>query len=121
MLRAPPNRNHKVASAKTGNLFSERVGVNGPVKRSTFFTPLMAVMLGQSSASAQEAPFVRDVFGRINVQRKQHRLSTLTDSKTLERAAQAHAEWMARNRKMEHFQDPPAGHDVPPSAEPVFK
>jgi uncharacterized protein YkwD len=59
-------------------------------------------------AIAQDAPFVRDVFGRINAQRKQHGLKTCTYNKTLEKAAQAHAEWMARNRKMEHLQAPPA-------------
>lgn len=55
-------------------------------------------------ASAQDAPFVRDVFTRLNGQRKEHGLSTLTYNKTLEKAAQAHAEWMARERKMEHLQ-----------------
>jgi uncharacterized protein YkwD len=59
-------------------------------------------------ASAQDAPFVRDVFGRINAQRKQHALKPCTYDKTLEKAAQAHAEWMARNRRMDHLQAPPA-------------
>ena len=59
-------------------------------------------------AVAEDAPFVRDVFNRINGQRKQHHLSTLTYNKTLEKAAQAHAEWMARERKMEHLQPAPA-------------
>lgn len=81
------------------------------MNRRTLVTLVVAVMLGQSASSAQEAPFVRDVFGRINVRRKQHRLSTLTYNRTLEKAAQAHAEWMARNRKMEHLQDPPAAFD----------
>jgi uncharacterized protein YkwD len=57
-------------------------------------------------ASAQDAPFVRDVLSRINTQRKQNGLKTCTYDKTLEKAAQAHAEWMARNRKMEHLQAP---------------
>lgn len=81
------------------------------MNRRTLLPLLVAVMLGPSAASAQDAPFVRDVFGRINSQRKQHRLSTLTYNKTLEKAAQAHAEWMARNRKMEHLQAPPASFD----------
>jgi uncharacterized protein YkwD len=81
------------------------------MNRRMLFTLLVAVMLGKSTSYAQEAPFVRDVFGRINVQRKRHRLSTLTYNKTLERAAQAHAEWMARNQKMEHLQSPPASFD----------
>jgi len=59
------------------------------MNRRTLFTLLAAVMLGQSATSAQESPFVLDVFGRINVQRKQHRLSTLTYNRTLEKAAQA--------------------------------
>lgn len=61
-------------------------------------------MLGPESAVAQDAPFVRDVSSRINRQRNQHHLSTLTYNTTLEKAAQAHAEWMARERKMEHLQ-----------------
>ena len=63
------------------------------------------------SAAAQDAGFVRDVFVRINAQRTQHGLSRLTYNKTLEKAAQAHAEWMARSRKMEHLQAPPASFD----------
>lgn len=55
-------------------------------------------------ASAQDAPFVRDVFNRINEKRVQHGLPTLTYNKTLEKAAQAHANWMAREQKMEHLQ-----------------
>jgi uncharacterized protein YkwD len=69
---------------------------------------LILVTLLPVTASAQDAPFVRDVFNRINGQRKQHHLSTLTYNKTLEKAAQAHAEWMARERKMEHLQPAPA-------------
>jgi len=64
---------------------------------------LLGLLLTQP-ASAQDAPFVRDVFTRLNGERKQQALSTLTYSKTLEKAAQAHAEWMARERKMEHLQ-----------------
>ena len=60
------------------------------------------------NASAQDAPFVRDVFNRINAERKQHGLKPCTYNKTLEKSSQAHAEWMARSRKMEHLQPPPA-------------
>jgi hypothetical protein len=60
------------------------------------------------AAQARDVPFVRDVFNRINGQRKQHRLSTLPYNKTLEKSAQAHAEWMARERKMDHLQPAPA-------------
>lgn len=67
----------------------------------------VCVIASPLPSHAQEAPFVRDVFGRINAQRKQHGLDTLAYNKTLEKAAQAHAEWMARNRKMEHLQTPP--------------
>ena len=55
----------------------------------------------------QDAPFVRDVFGRINRERAQHGLQPCSYNKTLEKAAQAHAEWMARNGKMEHLQPQP--------------
>jgi uncharacterized protein YkwD len=68
---------------------------------------LLGLVLAQP-AVAQDAPFVRDVFNRINGQREQHGLSTLTYNKTLEKAAQAHAEWMARERTMEHLQPAPA-------------
>lgn len=55
-------------------------------------------------AMAQDAAFVRDVFNRINEQRTQRGLGRLTYNNTLENAAQAHAEWMAREGKMEHLQ-----------------
>lgn len=57
------------------------------------------------TTSAQEAPFVRDVFQQINKQRTDHRLKPCTYNKKLESAAQFHAEWMARNRKMEHLEE----------------
>jgi uncharacterized protein YkwD len=69
---------------------------------------LLFLLVFPVAAQAQDAPFVRDVFGRINAQRKQHGLKPCTYNKTLEKAAQAHAEWMARSRKMEHLQAPPA-------------
>lgn len=71
---------------------------------------LLGLLLTQP-ASAQDSPFVRDVFTGLNGQRKQQALSTLTYNKTLEKAAQAHAEWMARQQKMEHLQPPPASFD----------
>lgn len=67
----------------------------------------VAITVMAMSAVAQEAPFVRDVFGRINAQRRQQGLKPCTYDKTLEKAAQAHAEWMARTRQMEHLQSPP--------------
>lgn len=70
----------------------------------THIAALLLSLLLLQSAVAQDALFVRDVFDRINGQRNQHDLSTLTYNKTLEKAAQAHAEWMARERKMEHLQ-----------------
>lgn len=75
----------------------------------------MAVSLWPSPLPAQEAPFVRDVFGQINAQRKHNGLSTLTYNKVLEKSAQAHAEWMARNRKMEHLQAPPRSFEEHPT------
>jgi uncharacterized protein YkwD len=81
------------------------------MNRRTLGSFLVILMLGALPSFAQDAPFVRDVFGRINAQRKQHRLSSLTYNKTLEKAAQAHAEWMARKRKMEHLQEPAASFD----------
>lgn len=81
------------------------------MNRRTILALLLTVTLWPSPISAQDAPFVCDMFGRINGQRKEHRLSRLAYNKTLEKAAQAHAEWMARNRKMEHLQAPPASFD----------
>lgn len=64
--------------------------------------PMVALPL---PSLAQEAPFVRDVFQQINKQRTDHRLRPCTYNKKLEKAAQFHAEWMARNRKMEHLEE----------------
>jgi uncharacterized protein YkwD len=57
------------------------------------------------AACGQNIPFVQDVAVRLNKERVQHRLKPLKYNKTLEKAAQAHAEWMARNQKMEHLQE----------------
>ena len=65
----------------------------------------LCVGVAESIAVAQEAPFVRDVFDRINAQRVQHGLKPCTYNRKLEKASQFHAEWMARNRKMEHLQE----------------
>lgn len=68
-------------------------------------------ILAAVNVSGQEASFVRDVAQRLNQQRVQHRLKPLKYNRTLEKAAQQHAEWMARNRKMEHLQDAPRSLD----------
>jgi uncharacterized protein YkwD len=65
----------------------------------------LACIMAPQPASAQEVGFVRDVFDRINAQRIQNGLKPCTYSKKLEKASQFHAEWMARNRKMEHLQE----------------
>ena len=64
-----------------------------------------ASMMASQPASAQEAGFVRDVFDRINAQRIQNGLKPCKYNTKLEKASQFHAEWMARNRKMEHLQE----------------
>lgn len=64
-----------------------------------------------ANAHAQEAPFVRDVAQRLNAERAKHGLQRLTYNTTLEKAAQAHAEWMARSQRMEHLQDAPRSLD----------
>jgi uncharacterized protein YkwD len=78
------------------------------MSRRTLLALLAVFMLGPVTAVAQDAPFVRDVFDRINGQRTRNGLKACTYDKKLESAAQAHAEWMARQRKMEHLQPPPA-------------
>jgi len=65
----------------------------------------LACIMAQQPASAQEAGFVDDVFDRINAQRIRNGLKLCNYNKKLEKAAQFHAEWMARNRKMEHLQE----------------
>ena len=70
-------------------------------------TCVAAALTLAESAHAQEAPFVRDVFVRINRHRTQNGLKPCAYNKVLEKAAQRHAEWMARQRKMEHLQEAP--------------
>lgn len=72
---------------------------------------IVLITLICSATQAQDAPFVRDVAQRLNAQRVQHRLKPLLYSKTLEKPAQAHAEWMARNQKMEHLEEAPRSLD----------
>jgi uncharacterized protein YkwD len=71
----------------------------------------ICVTLAGITAQAQHAQSIRDVAQRLNAERKQHRLKPCTYNMTLEKSAQAHAEWMARSRKMEHLQPPPASFD----------
>lgn len=70
-------------------------------------TCVVAALPPADSAAAQEAPFVRDVFVRINGHRTQNGLKRCAYNKVLEMAAQRHAEWMARQRKMEHLEEAP--------------
>jgi uncharacterized protein YkwD len=73
--------------------------------RQLLFIAFVAGIMAPLPALAQEAGFVRDVFDRINAQRIQNGLKPCTYNKKLENASQFHAEWMARNRKMEHLQE----------------
>lgn len=69
---------------------------------------IVAAMVASCSPApilAQEAPFVRDVFRRINRERTSNGLKPCTYNKKLEKAAQFHAEWMARRRRMEHLEE----------------
>ena len=56
-------------------------------------------------AKAQNVGFVQDVANRLNKERVRHQLKPLKYNATLAKAAQFHAEWMARNQKMEHLQE----------------
>ena len=76
--------------------------------RSFVLLLLLALGIMPFPVSAQDAPFVRDVLGRINAQRIQKGLKPCVYKTVLEKAAQSHAEWMAWNRKMDHLQAPPA-------------
>jgi hypothetical protein len=66
---------------------------------------VVLLALGFRASHAQESPFVRDVFQQLNTQRQQHGLNRCSYDKKLEKAAQFHAECMARNRKMEHLEE----------------
>ena len=59
-------------------------------------------------ACGQDVGFLQDVATRLNQERIRHRLKPLKYNKTLEKSAQAHAEWMARNQRMEHLEEAPA-------------
>lgn len=59
------------------------------------------------AASGQNVAFVQDVATRLNNERVRHRLQPLKYNETLAKAAQAHAEWMARIQKMEHLEEAP--------------
>lgn len=72
---------------------------------------LMLAILSGRQGESQDAAFVRDVAQRLNDQRVEHRLKPLVYSKALEKAAQAHAEWMARNQKMDHLEEAPKSLD----------
>jgi hypothetical protein len=58
------------------------------MSRRTLLALLAVFMLGPVTAVAQDAPFVRDVFDRINGQRTRNGLKACTYDKTLESAAQ---------------------------------
>ena len=60
------------------------------------------------TAFGQDVAFVKDVANRLNKERTQKGLKPLKYNKTLEKSAQAHAEWMARNQRMEHLEEAPA-------------
>lgn len=69
------------------------------------FLVLFASLALAPVAKSQEVGFVRDIAQKINNERKQKRLRQLKYNATLAKAAQFHAEWMARNQKMEHIQE----------------
>lgn len=69
------------------------------------------VMLMALPAVAQDVQFLRDVAQRLNAQRLQSGLKALKYNKTLEKAAQSHADWMARNQRMEHLEEAPRSLD----------
>jgi uncharacterized protein YkwD len=86
------------------------------MNRITFTKTLILVatgcmMLIAMPVIAQNVQFLRDVAQRLNAQRVQRGLKALTYDKTLEKAAQAHAEWMARHQRMEHLQEAPRSLD----------
>ena len=68
---------------------------------------LLVAVVFALPAKAQNVGFVQDVANRINNERKQKGLRQLKYNATLAKAAQFHAEWMARNQKMEHLEEAP--------------
>ena len=69
---------------------------------------IVLVLVTTQVACGQDVGFLKDVATRLNQERIRHRLKPLKYNKTLEKSAQAHAEWMARNQRMEHLEEAPA-------------
>lgn len=83
----------------------------GQMMRIPILPAAACAMLVAMPATAQDAAFVRDVAGRLNAERAQRGLEPLRYDRKLEQAAQAHAEWMARSRRMEHLEEAPRSLD----------
>jgi uncharacterized protein YkwD len=73
----------------------------------SFLVVVLVAVAFTPSAKAQNVGFVQDVANRINNERKQKGLKKLKYNATLAKAAQFHAEWMARVQKMEHLEEAP--------------
>ena len=69
---------------------------------------IVLVLVTTQVTCGQDVGFLKDVANRLNQERIRHRLKPLKYNKTLEKSAQAHAEWMARNQRMEHLEEAPA-------------
>lgn len=67
----------------------------------------VVVLCGSVTIHAAGFEFVQDVANRINAERAKQGLGRLAYNDTLAKAAQSQAEWMARNRTMEHLQPAP--------------
>jgi uncharacterized protein YkwD len=65
---------------------------------------VVLVTLSGLTATAQDSPFVRDLLNKHNIVRRKHGLKPFHYNPMLAQAAQAHAEWMATQRKMVHLQ-----------------
>jgi hypothetical protein len=77
----------------------------------SFLVVVLVAVAFTPPAKAQNVGFVQDVANRINNERKHKGLKKLKYNATLAKAAQFHAEWMARVQKMEHLEEAPKNLD----------
>jgi len=77
------------------------------IRLAPFLITLLAFVAFAPLTKAQNVGFVQDGAKRINNERQQKGLKPLKYNATLAKAAQFHAEWMARNQTMEHLEEAP--------------
>jgi len=77
------------------------------IRGTVFAVAAMVAAAVSPVADAQDSQVTRDIVRLINAERTHHALGKLRYDRKLEQAARAHAQWMARNGRMEHLQRTP--------------